>query len=90
MLFMAGGWGSAMCTSIKTTCECVSTLAGGGEGGESQFTQQALRKHFSCHDSITTLTWRGDGEGLGVKMEERTERQSVVKETSSSFQLNRI
>lgn len=32
MLFMAGVWGSAMCTSIKKTCECVSTLAGGKRG----------------------------------------------------------
>lgn len=28
-------------------------LAGGREEGGSQFTQQALRKLFSCHDSIS-------------------------------------
>lgn len=38
---------------------------------ESQFTQQALRKHFSCHDSTTTLGWWGEWEGPGGKMEER-------------------
>lgn len=72
---------------------------------ESQFTQQALRKHFSCHDSIATLRWWYDGEGVGRKLEE-TERdvggeyrtrcrrvqneRYVVKEACSSSQLNKI
>lgn len=71
-------------------------LAGGRVKGrkhfwESQFTQQALRKHFSCHDSITTLRWWGDGEGVGRErarekemQEESTECESVVEEASSS------
>lgn len=47
--------------SIGTnTWMCMHAITGGRVKGrkhfwESQFTQQALRKHFSCHDSITTL-----------------------------------
>lgn len=66
---------------------------------ETQFTQQALRKHFSCHDSITKLRWWGDGAGLGIKMEERGREiqeeniewdSAVKKEATGGFQLNVI
>ena len=70
-------------------------LAGGRVKGrkhfwESQFTQQALRKHFSCHDSISTLRWWGDGEGVGGKMEEMREseqaREREMQEVSTEWE----
>lgn len=51
----------------------------------SQFTQQALRKHFSCHDSITMLRWWGDGEEVERKKKKMQEDGTSWETSYSEF-----